>query len=115
MLTKHKFTALAMSGVLVLTATAAYAVSHLEEDGQAIGQTRVSLSQAIDAAEKSAPGSRATHANFERDHQGHWTFTVEVAKAGQAMDVTVDPSNGQILSVSHDREDYDYDYDYERD
>ena len=107
MLTKCKFTVLTMSGALALAATAALAAGQMEEDVHAIGQTKITLSQAIDAAEKSAPGSRATHADFERNRQGQWTFAVEVVKAGEALDIAIDPVSGKILSVSHDREDHD--------
>ena len=114
MLTKHKFTLFGMSGALALAATAAIASGRLEEDIHAITQTTLTLSQAIDIAEKSTPGSKATHADFERDHQGHWVFTVEVAKAGEALDVMVDPANGKVLAVSRDLEDRE-DHEDERD
>lgn len=107
MLITHKFALLGVTVFTGLAATAVYAASHIEQDIQAITQAKLTLSQAIVAAEQSTPGSKATHADFERDRQGHWVFTVEVAKAGEALDVLVDPANGKVLSVSRDREDDD--------
>ena len=105
MLKQHKFTLLGVSGILALTATAALAAARTEADIHAIGQAKITLSQAINAAEQSTPGSKATHADFERDHQGRWVFTVELAKADEALNVMVDPASGKVLSVSRDCED----------
>ncbi|WP_230181312.1 PepSY domain-containing protein [Aquabacterium sp. CECT 9606] len=105
MLTTHKFALLGITVITGLAATAAYAAGHIEAVIQAITQAKLTLGQAIAAAEQSTPGSKATHADFERDRQGHWVFTVEVAKAGEALDVMVDPANGKVLSVTRDLED----------
>ncbi|MDE2403034.1 MAG: PepSY domain-containing protein [Burkholderiales bacterium] len=103
--TPHKFALIGITVITGLAATAAYAASHIEENTQAINQAKLTLGLAIAAAEQSTPGSTATHADFERDRQGRWVFTVEVAKAGEALDVKVDPVNGKVLSVTRDLED----------
>jgi uncharacterized membrane protein YkoI len=105
---KRKLTA-AIAAALAATAIggAAYAAkSGQEDDALAIASTKVSLAQAISAAEQHV-GGKAAKAEFEQD-KGQWVFDVEVVKdATQVMDVKVDANTGKVLSATADKADHD--------
>ena len=77
-----------------------------ENDALAIAGARISLAQAIAAAEQHV-GGKASKAELEQ-HKGQWTFDVEVVKDGrQVMDVKVDTNTGKVLASSEDKADHD--------
>lgn len=83
--------------------TAAYAAINMEEDALAIANAKISLVQAIAAAEQHASG-KATHAKFERTLQGG-LYDVEVVNIGKVFDVRVDADKGTVISSVEDTED----------
>ena len=80
--------------------TVAYAARHLENDALAIMNAKISLVQAIAAAEQHANG-KATRAEFDRTLQGG-LYDVEVVSGGKVFDVTVDADKGTVLSSVED-------------
>ena len=86
------------AGLAVAAGTAGHG-----EDDPAIGQAKVSLTQAVAAAEQKV-GGKVAHASFENEN-GRPVFGVEVVNGGQATDVKVDAMTGQVLSAQADRPD----------
>ncbi|MTW23084.1 PepSY domain-containing protein [Allochromatium palmeri] len=89
----------------------AYATDTEQNDALGIADAQISLTQAIRAAEAHV-GGQASSAEYEHEN-GRWVFEVEVVKVREVMDVEVDPSNGQVLSVSIDKADQGDDADRE--
>ena len=103
---------LAAFAILSVTAiTSTYAAVTHENDAQAIESAKISLTQAVNAAEQHV-GGKAARAEYE-SHKGKWVFDVEVVKGKQVMDVTVDPISGKVVSSSEDKTDHDDAYDKE--
>jgi hypothetical protein len=97
----------AVLGVAAIGASLAFAgVKHGEEnDAALLSKTRISLTQAIAAAEQHAAG-KAVRAKLE-DEKGKLVYEVEVVHGTQATDVEVDIGNGKILSAKADRADHE--------
>ncbi|MDR3629164.1 MAG: PepSY domain-containing protein [Desulfocapsaceae bacterium] len=98
----------------VLSSTAfgrAYAVNVMGNDALAIQTAKISLTQAIVAAEQNAAG-KASRAEFEK-HKGQWVFVVEVVSNKKVMDVRVDPESGKVLAATEDEADRDNKHDKE--
>ena len=76
------------------------------EDDLTIGQTHVSLIQAVATAEQKV-GGKATHAELENEN-GKPVFGVEVVTGSSATDVKVDAMTGQVLSAQADKSDADH-------
>ncbi len=74
-------------------------------DAAALAQAKVSLSQAITAAEQHA-GGNASRAEFEGEN-GKFVYEVEVVGGGKSTDVKVDANSGQILSAQADEADHE--------
>ena len=90
-----------------LAATAisgAYAAESAENDALAIDSAKISLTQAVAAAEQ-AIGGKASKAEYEHEN-GQSMFEVEVIKDKRVMDVKVDPMSGQVLSTAEDKADH---------
>lgn len=102
--------------IVAATVLALGAVSAVHAKGQPndavsdLALAKVSLSQAIAAAEQHA-GGRATRAELE-SHKGKAAFEVEVVKAGTVSMVTVDAVDGKVLASKADRDDR---HEHERD
>ncbi|BAO90337.1 PepSY domain-containing protein [Caballeronia cordobensis] len=99
---------LVLSAALVATgaiAISTYAAATKENDALAISEAKISISQAIAAAEQHVHG-KATRAEFEQKRQYN-AFEVEVVNGTKVFDVTVDADQGNVLSVAEDK--------YERD
>jgi uncharacterized membrane protein YkoI len=78
-----------------------------EDDAVAIVNAKVTLTQAVTAAEQHV-GGKAAKAEFEQSKNGKWTFDVEVVKdAKTVMDVKVDADTGKVLSATADTADHD--------
>lgn len=89
-----------------LAATAVYAArgeNQDHDDAAALAQAKISLTQAITAAEQHVNG-KASRAELE-DENGKLVYGVEVVSGGKATDVKVDINTGQILSAQTDQAD----------
>ena len=62
----------------------------------AIKDTRVSLSQAIAAAEQHA-GGKAVRGAYEKTKNG-WAYNVQVVKAGKVFNVLIDANYGLVIA-----------------
>lgn len=74
-----------------------------QEDIARLAQTKISLTQAVAAAEKHHPGSQAVQADLD-SKMGKVIYEVEVVSADkQVHEVTVDAVTGQVLHSELDR------------
>lgn len=106
---RHTCSVIAGAAVLATTA-AAWAASDGRHDGKAgandaraISQAKVSLTQAIAAAEQQT-GGKASKAEYERTRNG-WVYDVEVVNGADVFDVKVDASAGTVISSAADQAD----------
>lgn len=99
-------TAIIVATVLALGAgTAAFAADRGNDAVSDLAQAKITLVQAITAAEQHA-GGRATKAELER-RKGKPAFEVEVVKGTAVANVVVDAADGKVLAANADREDHD--------
>lgn len=90
---------------MAATATAAYAAKdNSENDALAITQAKVSLAQAVTAAEQHAVG-KASKAEFEHDHKGVY-YEIEVVSGAKVYDVKVDANSGAVIAATEDENDH---------
>ena len=103
----YRYTKIAAAGVVLsLTAAAAYSANQpAGNDASAINGAKVTLSQAIGAAEQHVQG-KATRAELERS-KGKMVFDVEVVAGAKTFDVKVDPDKGTVLAATEDKSDHD--------
>ena len=94
--TPLKFAA-ALAALLGLGAVAYASQGHEDNDARAILNTKLSLVQAIGAAEQHT-GGRAIRAELENEN-GRIVYGVEVVGSTQVTDVKVDANSGQIVSA----------------
>ena len=97
-------------GLTALGASLAFAgVSNANEgqenDAALLYQAKISLTQAIAAAEGHVQG-KAVRAELE-DENGTLVYGVEVTSGAQTTDVKVDSNNGKILSAQADQADHE--------
>lgn len=105
-----RYTKIAIAGaVLAATGIAAYAATNMENDATLLPATKISLSQAVAAAEQQANG-RATRAELEHTKSGI-VFDVEVVSGAKVFDVKVDPEKGTVIAATLDQADHDDDQD----
>lgn len=83
------------------------ATAIVADEALAIRDAKVSLIQAITAAEKHI-GGMATSAEYEREGTG-WVFEVDVVKADKVFDVTVDADKCTVIAAREDMADGDND------
>jgi uncharacterized membrane protein YkoI len=100
---------LTLAALSVATVGSAYATNFIENDALAIANAKISMIQAVTAAEHHV-GGRAARAEYER-HDGQWVFDVEVVKGRRVLDVKVDPASGAVLASNVDESDHDGDHD----
>lgn len=111
-MTRNKKIAL-LALVLAGSATAAIAARGIvENDALAIANARITLVQAITAAEQHANG-RASRAEYEHSKQG-WLFEVEVVSGTKVFDVRVDADKGTVISSTEDKADHEDDDDKDK-
>ncbi len=91
----------------------AYASESTQNDALGIADAKVSLTQAVSAAERHV-GGQAARAEYEND-DGQPVFEVEVVKGSTVMDVKVDPTSGAVIAATGDQADHEEDEDRERD
>ena len=105
-----RYTKITMAGALLAASgIAAYATTSMENDAVALPATKISLSQAVAAAEQQANG-RATRAELEHTQSGI-VFDVEVVSGAKVFDVRVDADKGTVISSDKDKADHDDDHD----
>lgn len=105
-----RYTKIAMAGALLAASgIAAYATTHMENDAVSLPVTKISLSQAVAAAEQQANG-RATRAELEHTQSGI-VFDVEVVSGAKVFDVRVDADKGTVISSAEDKADHEKDDD----
>lgn len=92
-------------GASLAFAGANHAEGQSENDAASLSKTRITLSQAIAAAETHVQG-RAVRAELE-DENGALVYGVEVVKGTQATDVKIDSNSGQVLSAQADQADHE--------
>lgn len=90
---------------LMAAATAACAATDQANDAFAISHAKVSLTDAVHAAEQHVPG-RASSAAYENTRHGQ-AWDVEVVSGSKVFDVEVDARNGAVLRSSADKADRD--------
>ena len=96
--------AVLLATVIALGAgTAAFATNHANDAIEELAQAKITLTQAIAAAEQHS-GGRATQAELERE-KGKIVFEVEVVKGNQVSLIHVDPADGKVLGVRADADD----------
>lgn len=102
---KQKYKLLVFSIISATAIASAYAAISPENDALAIESAKVSLAQAVTAAEQHV-GGKAARAEYEH-HKGKWVFDVEVVKGKKVMDVKVDPTSGKVVSATDDKTEHD--------
>ena len=102
---KRKILLAALAAITATTIGTVYAAKSAENDALAINGVKISMTQAVTAAEQHV-GGKASHAEYER-HKGQWVFDIEVVKDTKVMDVKVNPANGSIIAASEDKTDHD--------
>ena len=96
---------------LVTLSTAAIAAKSIENDALTtnLGKAKISLVQAIAAAEQHANG-KASRAEYENSKQG-WVYDVEVVSGDKFFDVRVNADKGTVISSAEDKAEHDDDHD----
>ncbi len=103
---KFNYTCTAVAAAAVLaTTTVAFAAMDKDNDARVIDQAKVSMTQAVAAAEQHASG-KAVKAEYEKTEAG-WAWDVEVVNGAKVMDVRVDAASGAVLSAKEDAADQD--------
>jgi uncharacterized membrane protein YkoI len=97
---RQKLFSAAMATAVVLAGTgAAYAESNDNaSEMAALSNAKISLSQAISAAEQKA-GGRAIDAGVNNEN-GVITYGVEIAKGNTVQMVLVDPATGEVTKIA---------------
>lgn len=96
------------SALTLAAAGAAWAATAvIASEELAINHAKVSLVQAIGAAERHV-GGKASSAEYERAGTG-WQFEVEVVKGNKVFDVTVDADKATVIAAKEDLPDGDDD------
>jgi len=106
---KRKFYLAALSILSASAIASAYAADSTENDALAIGTAKISMTQAVTAAEQHV-GGKAARAEYER-HNSQLVFDVEVVKGNKVMDVKVDSTSGKVISAAEDKADRDDEHD----
>lgn len=102
-----KVTKIAVIGTVLATAGAmTYAAKTMENDAAGIDQAKISMTQAVTAAEQHASG-KAARAEFEQAKGGAWVFNVEVVSGAKTFDVKVNADNGTVISSVEEKADAD--------
>jgi uncharacterized membrane protein YkoI len=101
-MTRYKMTLLATALVTGLAGSAAFAAD--KADIKLLGETKINLVQAIQAAEKHHAGAQALEAGID-DDSFKPAYEVTVTKDGRIYDVQVDGMTGGILGSREDLDD----------
>ena len=103
-----------ISAILASAAVVGFAATQSAENdavstAAAMSKAKVSLSQAITAAEQHANG-KALKAEYEQTKAG-WAYDVEVVAGNKVFDVRVDADKGTVISSAEDKNDREDDQD----
>lgn len=98
-----------LATALTSVGAVAYAAKTVENDALYITNAKVSMVQAVTAAEQHTNG-RAARAEYEQTKEG-WAYDVEVVKGSKVFDVKVDAEKGTVISSVEDKADRDDDHD----
>lgn len=113
---KYKYSLLAAAVVVgsLASGAAVYAFENdtENEDSVAIDNAKISLVQAISAAEQHV-GGKAAKGEYELD-KGQWVYDIEVIRDQKVTDVKVDPATGKVLSAEEDKPDADDERDHDK-
>lgn len=93
--------------VLFAIAATAYAAKNIESDSIFVEQAKISMSQALIAAERHVNG-KASHADIEKTKAG-LAYDIEVVSGSKVFDVRIDADKGTVLSSAEDKSDQDQD------
>lgn len=105
-----RHTKIALAGVvLAASSIAAFAATQMENDAASLPVTKITLTQAVAAAEQQANG-RATRAELEHSKSGI-VYDVEVVSGTKTFDVKVDADKGTVIASTEDKGDHDDDHD----
>ena len=101
-----RYTKLSLLALATLS-TVAIAAKSIENDAMTtnLGKAKISLIQAVAAAEQHANG-KAARAEFENSRQG-WVYDVEVVGNTKVFDVRIDAEKGTVISSKEDKPDRD--------
>ena len=100
----------ALAAITIVASSLVYANREGNEeqhDAAALAQAKISLTQAIAAAEQKTNG-KAVRAELE-DENGKLVYGVEVMNGGKSIDVKVDIATGGVLSAQADQADHEGD------
>ena len=105
-----RYTKLSLLALATLS-TVAIAAKRIENDAMTtnLGKAKISLIQAVAAAEQHANG-KAARAEFENSRQG-WVYDVEVVSGDKFFDVRVNADKGTVISSAEDKAEHDDDHD----
>ncbi|MEO8344116.1 MAG: PepSY domain-containing protein [Betaproteobacteria bacterium] len=103
----RKLSALAIA--LAAFGTIAYAAKGMENDGLAVVQAKIPMTQAVATAEQHVNG-KASRAEYEKTKTG-WAYDVEVVSGNKVFDVRVDADSGSVIASNEDKVDHDDDHD----
>ena len=100
------FTKIAIvTAALASVGVAAFAAKNLETEAASAPPAKITLVQAIAAAEQQANG-KATRAEYEHTKAG-WAYDVEIISGTKVFDVRVDADKGTVISSAEDKADRD--------
>lgn len=97
---KSKLQLAAVVAALSLAATGAVLADESDELG--IANAKISLIEAVTAAEQHL-GGKAASAEIKHE-DGKWIFEVDIVNGKEVKDVVIDPATGEVLAV-HDETD----------
>lgn len=93
-----------IAGLSLLAVLGFAAQAMAANDAVGMDQAKMSLSQAISAAEEHV-GGKASRAEFEHNKKNGVVYEVEVVNGTKVHDVKIDAQNGSVISSVEDTED----------
>lgn len=91
------------AAVAVLFLAAAGGALAEESDELGIATAKISLTEAVTAAEQHL-GGKAASAELKREKDA-WVFEVDVVTGNEVKDVVIDPTTGEVLAVHAETDD----------
>lgn len=93
----NRYLAAAVAALSLAAAAAPSAALAEESDELGIATAKISLIDAVTAAEKHL-GGKAASAELKRE-DGKWIYEVDVVNGQEIKDVVIDPATGAVLAV----------------
>ncbi len=91
-----KITSSLLFSLFIIVPGMAAAQSKHQQEAQAINEAKVTIVQAIQAAE-SETGAKAVEVDFERENNV-WGYEVKTLKPGTKYELFIDANTGQVIS-----------------